>query len=260
MPGPYQSFKVGGVDEEGEKITYIIGRTDTFVVYLTEGDFLKFANVADVPSPREVQIFKVYDRLDSFISRSYRRNKAYPLKLDLGNALFAAVCDSHSTSDVTAYFADVEGQVAARVLNLSRAVYLISGLGVALVSAAALYFAYAYGVEDFSKVSQFALGLTGGIVGSALSIWMRSGTLAISAYTSFGFSAFQGISRIGLGAFFGFVLICCVKADLLLGTFSKNPYALFAFSIVAGFSETFVPELLRRLEAEANKPAAKQHK
>jgi hypothetical protein len=82
---------------------------------------------------------------------------------------------------------------------------------------------------------------------------LRSNTIEISPFKRHLFTAFQGASRIGLGALFGFVFVCCVKANILLGILSEKPSGLFAFSILAGFSETFVPELLKRMETEATK-------
>jgi hypothetical protein len=68
---------------------------------------------------------------------------------------------------------------------------------------------------------------------------------------------FQGASRIALGALFGFVFVCCVKAEFLFGTtLLSKPYGVFAVSILAGFSETFVPEFLQRLDTQATKSAS----
>ena len=98
------------------------------------------------------------------------------------------------------------------------------------------------------------MGLIGGIIGSAVSIFARSNTIEISPFKQNVFTAFQGASRIFLGGLFGFVFVCCVKANILLSILSAKPTGLFAFSILAGFSETFVPELLKHMEIEATKP------
>jgi hypothetical protein len=95
------------------------------------------------------------------------------------------------------------------------------------------------------------LGGLGGTIGSALSVFARSNSLKISPYKQRRFSAFQGMSRIALGALFGFIFVCCVKGNVLLGMISDKRFAIFAFSILAGSSETFVPELLKRMEVEA---------
>ena len=97
------------------------------------------------------------------------------------------------------------------------------------------------------------LGVIGGIIGSAVSIFARSNTIEISPFKQNFFTAFQGASRIALGALFGFVFVCCVKANILLSILSEKPTGVFAFSILAGFSETFVPELLKHMEIDAAK-------
>ncbi len=256
--GPFDDLRVGEPDKRGQKITFIIGRSTDLVVYVIEDDHLKFDTATDTPTPRELQILKEYDRIYSYISIALQKNKALPLKIDLGSALFRAFSDKNATCPVADYFVDVAEHIQTRALDMARFIYVISGFSLALVAAIFFGLIYISPWSPSNRAKTIIIGCLGGTIGSALSVFARSSGLQISPYKQRSFSAFQGMSRIALGVLFGFIFVCCVKGNVLLGMISDKPYALFAFSILAGSSETFVPELLKRMEVEARTSSFKK--
>jgi len=251
MLGPFDDLRVGQPDKRGQNITFIVGRSTELIVYLIDDDHLKFDTATDAPTARELEILKQYDRIYSYISLALKKDKARPLKVDLGSALFRALSDKSGTCSCADYFVDVAEHIQTRALDIARFIYVISGFILALVLAVILGIAYISPWVPADLGKTIILGCLGGTIGSALSVFARSNTLKISPYKQHSFSAFQGMSRIALGALFGFIFVCCVKGNILLGMISDKPFALFAFSILAGSSETFVPELLKRMEVEA---------
>ena len=257
MKGSFDKLCVGKPDRRGDKVTFILGRSPQVAVYVIDGGHLKIDGTSNLQTPRELEILQAYDRLYTFISLGVKNNKAEPLKYDLGHAVYRALADKNATGPIDAYFADVTEHIHIVALDLARFIYVVSGFLTALIVSLTIWWAYVQPADDFENVPVTALGTLGGVIGAALSIFMRSNSLEISPYKERSLTAFQGASRIALGALFGFVFVCCVKAEFLFGPgLLGKPYGLFAISILAGFSETFVPELLRRLETESGKAVA----
>jgi hypothetical protein len=252
MPGLFDKLIVGEADRYGKKIDFIIARSTEVIVYTVEGGDLMIDTASEVPTKREQEILKSYGRLYSFVLIALQKDKAVPLKRDLGAALFLAISDKDGTCAPDDYFTDVSEHIHSRALDIARFVYVVFGLLFALVVSLAFYLGYVFPLQDFAQAPSTILGAIGGMIGSALSVFVRSSDLQISPYKQRVFSAFQGMSRIALGALFGFIFVCCVKANILLGVLSDQPFGILAFSILAGFSETFVPELLKRMETEAH--------
>jgi hypothetical protein len=253
VAGPFDNLRVGESDRGGAKISFIIGRTAHVMVYMIDGDHLKIDAVSERPTERELAILKIFDRLHSLISLTLQKGKTLSLKHNLGGALYSALSDEDATCPVSEYFTDVSEQINTRVLDAARFVYVVSGFATTVIGSLILWLFYVSPWTQDATISALLLGATGGAVGSALSIFVRSNTVEISPFKQHVFTAFQGASRIALGALFGFVFVCCVKADVLLGVLSDKTPGLFAFAILAGFSETFVPELLKRMETEVAK-------
>jgi hypothetical protein len=112
------------------------------------------------------------------------------------------------------------------------------------------------GRKLFTETSQetirsFAVGLSGGVLGAAISIIQRGWKLPVDPFDSIIYIASQGLVRIILGAMFGTILIVMSRADIAFCSASHNEWELFGLAIAAGISERFVPDLLQRSLAEA---------
>jgi len=80
--------------------------------------------------------------------------------------------------------------------------------------------------------------------------------LEISPFAPLWYTVLQGAARIAVGVLFGVFFALANKANLVLGTFAENLNAVAAFSILAGISERFVPEIIRKLESGEVSPEA----
>lgn len=92
-------------------------------------------------------------------------------------------------------------------------------------------------------------GITMGILGAYVSIWMRYGRLEFTGLSSKALHYLESISRLLIGAIFAIVVICAVKCGLILShvdpQMQKFSFAVLGF--VAGFSERFVPSMIERV-------------
>src|SRR5437868_3844520 len=142
MPGPFDDLRIGEPDKRGQKITFIIGRSTDLIVYMVEGDHLKFDTATDVPTSRELQILREYDRIHSYISIAIQKDKAQPLKVDLGSALFRAFSDKTGTCPPLNYFVDVAEHIETRALDIARFIYVASGFSFAFAASIVCVIAY----------------------------------------------------------------------------------------------------------------------
>lgn len=64
----------------------------------------------------------------------------------------------------------------------------------------------------------------------------------------------SAVSRIVIGMIGAVFILLVIKGNLILGLLAdlKNPAAILAIAVVAGFSETFVPNALRCVEKRAD--------
>jgi hypothetical protein len=92
-----------------------------------------------------------------------------------------------------------------------------------------------------------ALGAVGGVLGVTISVMQRGGNLAVNPFVPSWQIVVIGLTRILLGMIFGSVLVVAVNANISMGMIKDNMWSLFIFTIVAGFSERFIPDVLESI-------------
>lgn len=126
----------------------------------------------------------------------------------------------------------------------SKIWYFISCLGFVLfINLIGILVIYKYGWNE-TKAMITMCGSLGGFISVA------TGLDKIKIDTDAGIftNCFFGLARIMLAVFFAFIIYVAIKSNIILGNVADNVYALYLFSILGGFSETMVPNILRGLE------------
>ena len=85
-------------------------------------------------------------------------------------------------------------------------------------------------------------GAIGGFLSVAIGIW----SLRIDLDANSWLNALAGASRIVIAALAAVVAYFAVESNIVLGELAKQPYGVYMAAVIAGFSETFIPSLLRR--------------
>ena len=101
----------------------------------------------------------------------------------------------------------------------------------------------------YLKIMTF--GAIGGILSVSLNVWKLE--IDLDASRNFNFAA--GISRIFIAIAAGIVTYYAIKAKLILGTLQDNDYGTYVAIIVAGFSESFIPNIIRKISKEETEAA-----
>ncbi len=250
MAGKYDHYCAGVLDHHGEKIAHVIASSTFVVTYMVEGDSLKFDVDSEKPTPRQCSIIREYERIHSLIKRSFKPKDAFQAKRDLAAALFNAFSETDETTAISEYFEEVEKETMSLTSDRARFTYLFSGLISAIIILTVTYIIYLKGIP-FPTWPKLITGTTAGIIGASISLCVTAHNWNPNPDRHIIFIGLEGISRTILGGLFGFVLVCCVRAQILLGILSENPYGLVAFAMLAGFSETFVLEIFQRMQSES---------
>jgi len=254
QPGktPYDRFVPGAKDPAGRTIETVIGRHRKLVVWITSENVVGwlYDELPERLRPAVVQ----FQRLNG-IAKSRLGKKQRPIVAGLlGPALYAALLSSDA-EDPSLHFEEARCIIYSKCTQVSRLAYVLLSLLFGVVVVAAALSSYVYLPTSESLRTALFVGITGGIIGSVISIIQRARTLKIDPFDSAIVLAFHGLSRVVLGAVFGVLLVAASKSNIALGHFADNLWALFGLAAVAGLTERWVPELLAR-HAGAEDPSS----
>jgi hypothetical protein len=120
--------------------------------------------------------------------------------------------------------------------------YAATACGVAAVIAAASTVA-AY--MSSASTREVLTGIAMGVAGAWVSVVQRAWKLKVRPFERPQYLAFQGATRIVLGAVFGGFVVIALRAGLLLTILKDTSWGVAVASFIGGASERIVPELLR---------------
>ncbi|HEY0429005.1 MAG TPA: hypothetical protein VGC76_14585 [Pyrinomonadaceae bacterium] len=234
-----------------QDIAITLGKSPTAIVYTTKDNQLRwryFGNKGNLPN-RLINAVSEFDtimtKIGVSVPKSYKKEAYY----QLGKSLFAALNCPGTTKHVS-YFRDVKLFVAAKSKERGRFVYVAASMASILILALLISFSYFETNNIHADAALIELGGLFGAIGACISVLQRNNSLKIDPFVGIGYISFQGIARIFLGFIFGCIFVIASKANFILGVVGNTVYPLFILSIVAGFSERFIPELLSRFEAQ----------
>jgi len=167
--------------------------------------------------------------------------------LQIANALFSGL---HADTDaaVDDAFKVVEESVHYNA-KANQAFRYLLGAVLALAIAGLMGGGLVYLVGLTAQTRPILLAALAGGVGAVVSVLQRISSLEISPFAPLWYARLQGMARVVLGVLFGVFFALANKANLVLGTFAENLYALAVFGALSGISERFVPEIIRKLES-----------
>lgn len=241
-------YKIGDVSQStGSKIAEVLYRSEKSFIFLDPAgrlqcEFDERACIDGDNSMAQASDLVCQARLNHF-SRRIRRRALGLIASGLTRAF-----DTRGAGDKTDFFRDAREFLRFRRREGLQFVYLLSALlGVVVISAVS-FLSPLFAIETTGR--SFLLAAHFGSVGALISISQRSRKIAIPRYASRFYAVAGGGSRIFFGAVFGAALLLLQKAGLVLHLLDSNAYALYAASLVAGFSERLIPELIGQFEKQ----------
>lgn len=234
------------VNERGP-VEYVYGYSSNFIVYLNNRNIIAY-DYERIPT-RLIPVVAEFHRLQHISNCALKDGDKEAITPILGTDL-ASAFGSTDTTAPSLHFLSSREFITNRSDAILRSEYVKSSVlssTILLIALAIItYYLKKYSVSGWLVV----LGSVGGIIGATISIIQRGVTLTVNPFVPIPHVVFQGIVRVGLGGVFGALLIVASKANLTLGILDNNIWSLFIFSVVAGLSERFVPDILDRIATE----------
>jgi hypothetical protein len=262
-------YRIGGLDKRGRKVLDILWSTKDFVIFQHAGGISPHFSDDDHLSREQarwyMQLGPALSRINALLpppgeaggERSapggwsfFHTPNAF-LYRETARAIANALIGEHQRAiEVLAF---VEARLIARRRAQGQFQYLLACTGtLAVIVLAALLFELLLPLpespwRDFVRVA--ACGAAGGFLSVAIGIRK----LDIDPDARWWVNAYYGLIRLTIAIVSAVVLYFLIKAKLVLqpvfGEASgQEAFALYAFAAAAGFSETLIPNILRRTE------------
>ncbi|PFC90952.1 hypothetical protein CN272_02460 [Bacillus anthracis] len=231
------------IDKALEEVEKIISWGPNFQIYKTSNGGVSYwyKKLPDYLKPAVAE----FDQLSSYAKVTLTKKDKKLVTPQMAFALSIAF-NSKEDEDVLRGFKKVDEFINTRAISNAHFWYIFynSILFFLMTSLALLFYFY----FDINKV--FVIGSVGGLVGAFLSTLIRIDKLSFDILAPFRNVILQGYSRLLVGSISGLFIIVASRSNLILGTYSNSLYSLAVFSIISGFSERFVPDLISSISSK----------
>jgi len=252
------SYTVGAKDNVGCTITKIFCRADEYFIYEIE--------TTDLSDSIKVIIDTIIEENDipiknfSIVREKYIKLKGLLYKVVDNTSIKARI--SHILSHaISGYPAEANIQFESLINEIEkeyssqyrhRINYLITTVGIMIISIIASFIVYYYALFTEKVILRdLIFTSTAGSLGGFISITRRLKQTIFDKDVKYYLYIFYAIERMLIAIVAGVTIYFAIKSNLIFGVVTKleKPiFGYFIFSIVAGFSETLIPNMLITLE------------
>ncbi len=234
----------------GKKSKHIYSATETYIVYTLKSDphMLHYTYSDSIISPLSLISAKVVE-IDSTISRLYSKKRYVGLK-----AKAYIECFEGKPQNGLDILNQIKSLADKDFNHQIKITYLLWTLALILFNTAVcLFLYYTKDQVDYGPFYQYYIIATFGSFGGFLSTINKINKLDFKEEDSKVLLIFLAISRIFLSMLASIVIYVLIKSNILLGILNnvENVYVFYIFSVAAGFSETFIPDILKRIQKSA---------
>lgn len=241
---PRLRYKVGDSDGQGRRIDMIFSHFEQYTIY---------------EANKTLQVEGDTTRLDACPQLNLLLNKAIALsrghqrrKRQVFYQLSTAIdqCMAGHPGDAVKTMHGLIDALSRRAVSVSRLYYLSSA-----VSATVLLWLAVIVINVFlpgADVMVWSIVVALGGTGALFSVMLNQRNISVDLDDSAMVHWAGGASRVAIGMIAGGICHLAIKAKIALTFVIDAPeyYGVYFFCFVAGFSETFVPNLLRSQESE----------
>lgn len=254
-------IKIGGIDTTGAKIVSVLATNNEFAIYEIEH--------SDVNSKIKVLIDGLTDESEKQIQEKFNKVKQKyieakgllsrsanygMMKQRIAHTL--ATCLNSDQIDGDREFATLIKTIRAEheSLVVHRFLYLFPSM-----FAVVLLFFFALGLAANKNVEsatwnigwQVFTSLLAAGLGGALSMLITAKSLNFEEFTSKKHYLILGLERLLLSCMAGAVAFMAIKSEIAFPAFAKgNHWSFMAVLVLAGFSESFIPSILGKIQSE----------
>jgi hypothetical protein len=227
-----------GIDCYWRPITWVVSCTNKSCVYYARNETFFDYDTDKCKEVEETQeeYVSLTARVDT-LAKKDKQNAWNLLAVSLSKAL-----EKRVDGDKEDYFKEARRYIDTKINEPSEMRYLL-GAFTATIFLALIFSVRTFYGSDFMPL----LGGAFGAIGSLLSVLGRLRNTEFETYSSNIFAGFAGVIRILLGFISGIAFVILQRSGIILGgQIAANQDLLYAFAVISGFSERFVPDILAR--------------
>lgn len=247
----WQGYKLHGQDSSEHEIEFIHARCNEFIIYFADGDLYYECTdelLKDMSIP-DTALAKI-----NLLIPSNKEQKQEILELT-ADAIEMWLCDHHERAEVI--LNDLIKRLEVNRDGTARLFYQIGAIGGAIIVWGA---AFAFSGRISSAWEPWMLAAALGAAGGVFSVCLNLDSIKVNISQSILFLTTAGGTRAMIAVLGATVLLLAMRAKIVLqliySTGKFPPYTLdygeMFFCFLAGFSETFVTNVLR--DSERNAP------
>lgn len=249
-----QPVTVGEKDMAGNVITKIYGQS--------VGQYIVYESNSVLRVSAESSIFNLYGNISPLITFINSMLIDMPSLQERAKIIKAKAILHVCAGEIDAGKAILNNFIdyAARIKNRKALLQYLFGsfiltLLILIISGVFLY-AASITIESLSVTTQLMLAISMSVMGGFLSVLLSLKTLEIDNESGLGINVFGGMSRIMIAAIAGIAMLVLIKAEILFGFVNKDEsiYGLLALCFLSGFSESLIPNALKKLEDSTMSP------
>lgn len=253
-----KSFVAGGKDKLGNFIVKIIVRSDEFVIYEIKTSSISDSIRVNIRTLVENDrlLLKRYDGVRIKLSRVkgmlYKVNDEISYRDRMGQIISHALSCGDiilANRELSKLEQEINQVYRERVTNSLK--YLLTMIF--LTSCLVFSSIYTYWCNPLDSAPALRLLLftaTAGSIGGFFSVSIKLRRMAFEREIPSYAYIFYGVERFFVSVCCSIIMLMAVKGQLAFAIANPNTAASLLLSVAAGFSETFIPNLLVRMETE----------
>ncbi len=235
-----ENYKIGDATPSGQEIAHIYGCQGKNIVFKTPEGLIRWSFTCDkdIYSKATNKYNHLDGKIPSTLPESIKKSIISQLAISLYNSLAADSTDNIDTS-----FENVEHRINSTLSPNQAKLWLIL---YCLFSSVVLFIILYLASRLLPQSGIYIMLCAGaGILGSALSLMQRNTKITINLEDGKQYIFLQAAFIPVLGMLSGLCLYLLSNSDLAFSFAKENIFNLLILSIIAGFSERFIPDLFK---------------
>lgn len=256
------SIVVGGKDRDGYIIEEVYSRSDEYVIYEVESDDIAKSIVTHIytKTPEDkTGIVANYNKVRAKFAEVkgflYKAGKESCVKVRIAQIISNAL--HGNTDEANKEFDDLMREIDEDYRDLfdRKLYFLTTTMALCILNIVVAYLTYLYFGKtwwsQFPHVTRCIYVATSGSIGAIISIFYRVKELSFEKGIESAMYFAYGAERIIVAMFAAVIVYFAIQADIVFSFLNKLPFPVYGYvfaGCLAGFSESFVPNLLIKFE------------
>ncbi|MGO4372493.1 hypothetical protein AB4Z21_17355 [Paenibacillus sp. MCAF20] len=227
------------LEKLNKKIVKRIAYDRNYEIYRTHKNGVEYwyRDIPDIHKPAVSE----FNTLLSLSKACLPKGQRKVINTQLASTLAASFQRSDG-EDVLNGFETIRSSIIARAESNIRISYFLSTLCLYLLLVATSCYLF-----SFDSLLFWIIGGLSGVTGAFVSTLNNVEKISFDIYSPVRSIILQGCTRLLVGIISGLFVIIASKSNLILGAFADSHYSLAVFAFISGFSERFLPDLVKMI-------------